>query len=72
MNLTNIIKKVSVNVPFGYMITDNTHLEADFKECGNQTLRTLEFHMRTADGRYLPLKDSDVSFTIIFALNQNK
>ena len=72
MNLTNIVKKVPINVPFGYLITDSLYLEADFKECGSQTLRTLEFHLRTADGRYLPLKDSDVSFTILFGLNPNK
>jgi hypothetical protein len=42
----NVIKKVPVTVPYGYMIIDQNSSNNDFLNCSNQTIRTLEFHLQ--------------------------
>ena len=70
MNLTNIIRKVNINSGFGYIITDEKALEQDYNDCSDKlSFKTLEFHLRTSDGRYVPLSQTtNISFTILFAL----
>lgn len=63
---TNIIKKVPVTVNYGYMVIDQYMSTNDFLDCSKQTLQTLEFHLKTGKGVYLPLHGSHVSFSLVF------
>jgi hypothetical protein len=62
----NVIKKVPVTVPYGYMIIDQNSTTNDFLNCSNQTIRTLEFHLKDSRGRYINLHGMNVSFSIVF------
>ena len=48
------------------MITDSIVNEGDYKDCGGQTLTTLNFRLQSADGKLVPLKDGFVSLSVIF------
>ena len=62
----NIIKQVPVTSDYGYMIVDRLVSFADYLNCPNATLKTLEFHMRDGRGRYVNLYNNHISFTIVF------
>ena len=62
----NIIKQVPVTSEYGYMIVDRLVSFADYLNCPNATLKTLEFHMRDGRGGYVNLYNNHVSFTIVF------
>jgi len=62
----NVIKKVPVTVPYGYMIIDQNSTTNDFLNCSNQTIRTLDFHLKDSRGRYINLHGMNVSFSIVF------
>lgn len=62
----NIIKKVPVTANYGYMIFDNSMTTNDFLDCSNQTLKTIEFHIRDGRGRYINLHNAHITFSIIF------
>jgi hypothetical protein len=62
----NIIKKVPVLVNYGYMIVDQVMSTNDYLDCSKQTLQTIEFHLKTAKGDYIPLHGAHVSFSIVF------
>ena len=62
----NVIKKIPVTVPFGYMIIDQNSNTIDFLNCSRQTLRTLEFHLKDSRGRYIDLQGMNISFSIVF------
>lgn len=62
----NVIKKVPVTVPYGYMIIDQSSSNNDFLNCSNQTIRTLEFHLKDSRGRYVNLHGMNVSFSLVF------
>jgi len=62
----NIIKKVPVLVKYGYMVIDQMMSTTDFLDCSKQTLQTLEFHLKTAKGKYVPLHGNHVSFSLVF------
>ena len=64
----NIIKKVPVSSDFGYMIIDRVTASNDYLECSKCTLRTVEFHLKDSHGRYIPLHNANVSFSIIFSI----
>ena len=70
MPLTNIVKNINVNVGFGYMIEESeSGLEQEYSEYSDRlSFKTLVFHLRTADGRYAPMKDASISMAILFAL----
>jgi hypothetical protein len=63
-----IIKKVPVSSEFGYMIIDRSTSQHDYLECGKTTLRTLEFNLRDAKGRLIPLHNANVSFSLVFSI----
>ena len=46
----NVIKKVPTLADYGYMIVDQFVTGSDFLNCGGQTLKTLEFHLRYGRG----------------------
>ena len=62
----NIIKKVPVNAPYGYMVVDQNMSTNDFLNCSRQTLRTLEFHLRDGRGREIDLKGMYITFSLVF------
>jgi hypothetical protein len=62
----NIVKKVHVTANYGYMIFDNSMTTNDFLDCSNQTLKTIEFHIRDGRGRYIYLHNAHITFSIIF------
>jgi len=62
----NVIKKVPVTVPYGYMIIDQNSSNNDFLNCSRQTLRTIEIHLKDSRGRYVNLHGMNVSFSIVF------
>ena len=63
-----IIKKIPVSSEFGYMIIDRSVSQHDYLECGKTTLRTLEFNLRDAKGRFIPLHNANVSFSLVFSI----
>lgn len=62
----NVVKKVPVTVPYGYMIIDQTGTNNDFLNCSRQTHKTIEFHLKDSRGRYINLHGMNVSFSIVF------
>ena len=66
----NIIKQVPVTSDYGYMIVDRLVSFADYLNCPNVTLKTLEFHMRDGRGEYVNLYNNHISFTIVFDTKQ--
>ena len=63
-----IIKKIPVSSEFGYMIIDRSTSQHDYLECGKTTLRTLEFNLRDGKGRYVPLHNANMSFSLAFSI----
>ena len=64
---TNIIKKVPVLVNYGFQIVDQLVNPNEALDCSKQTLQTLEFHLKTSRGQYVPLHGAHVSFSIVFS-----
>ena len=62
----NIIKKVPVNAPYGYMVVDQNMSTNDFLNCSRQTLGTLEFHLCDGRGREIDLKGMYITFSLVF------
>lgn len=62
----NVIKKIPITVPFGYMIIDQYSSDNDYLNCSGQTIRTIEFHLKDSRGRYILMKNQNVSFSIVF------
>ena len=48
------------------MVIDQIMSTNDFLDCSKQTLQTLEFHLKTAKGKYVPLHGNHVSFSLVF------
>ena len=61
-----VIKKIPVTVDYGLVIHDQCVLFNDFNDCSHQSLKTLEFQLKTATGRIIPLHGVNVNFSIIF------
>ena len=64
----NIIKKVSTNADFGYLIIDHVVSDHDYLSCERMTLNTIGFQIRDVKGNLIPFHDSPVSFTIVFTI----
>ena len=50
------------------MIIDKSSSQHDYLECGKTTLRTLEFNLKDAKGRLVPLHHANVSFSLVFSI----
>ena len=61
-----VIKKIPVNVDYGISIHDQCVLFNDYNDCSHQSLKMLEFQLKTATGHTIPLHGVNVSFSIIF------
>ena len=62
-----VIKKIPVNVDYGIMIHDQVLVFNDYNDCSYQTLKTLEFQLKTGSGDIIPLHGVNVNFSIIFS-----
>ena len=62
----NVIKKIPVNAPYGYVIIDQNSSPNDYLNCSRQTLRTIEFHLKDSRGIYINLHGMNISFSIVF------
>ena len=62
----NVIKKVPVNVDYGFMIINELVSVGDYLNCSNATLSTLEFHLRDGRGRIINLYGNYITFSIVF------
>jgi len=62
----NVIKKVPVTAPYGYMIIDQSGTNNDFLNCSKQVLRTIEFHLKDSRGNYIKMHNMNCSFSIVF------
>ena len=62
----NIIKKAPATANYGYMIFDPGMATREFLECSNQTLKTLEFHIKDGKGRCINLHNTHITFSIVF------
>jgi hypothetical protein len=63
---THIIKKVPVTVNYGFMVIDQLMNPNEYLDCSRQTLQSLEFHLKTSRGQFVPLHGAHVSFSILF------
>jgi len=61
-----VIEKIPVDVDYGIMIHDQCVLFNDYNDCSYQTLKTLEFQLKTGRGDIVPLHGVNVNFSIIF------
>ena len=61
-----VIKKIPITGDYGTVILDKVQSIYDQLECSRVTLTTIEFHLKDAKGRYIPLHGATISFTIIF------
>jgi len=64
-----IIAHVAVNSNFNEMIFDELNTSNDWLECGGQTLKKLDFQLKTAKGEIVPLHGVNMSFALIFTRN---
>ena len=63
-----MIKKIPVSAEFGYMVMDRSTSQHDYLDCGKTTLRTLEFELRDVKGRFIPLHNANISFSLVFSI----
>ena len=68
----NIIKKVSTNADFGYLMIDHIVSDHDYLSCERMTLNTINFQIRDVKGHLIPFHDSPVSFTIVFTIQDGR
>jgi len=66
MGEVSIIKKVPVSAGDNQMIFSNVSSSNDYLDCSRQTLKTLQFELKDANGNTIPLHGSHVSFSIVF------
>ena len=57
-----VIKKIPVNVDYGIMIHDQCVLFNDYNDCSHQSIKMLEFQLKTARGDLIPLHGVNVNF----------
>ena len=57
-----IINHIAVNSNFNEMIFDELNTSNDWLECGGQTLKKLDFQLKTAKGEIVPLHGVNMSF----------
>ena len=62
-----VIKKIPVNVDYGIMLHDQCVLFNDYNDCSHQSLKTIDFQLKTVAGYIIPLHGVNVNFSIIFS-----
>ena len=61
-----VIEKIPVNADYGIMLHDQCVLFNDYNDCSHQSVKMLEFSLKTAKGDLIPLHGVNVNFSIIF------
>ena len=61
-----LLKKIPVSADYGIVIHDQCVLFNDFYECSHQTIKMLDFQLKTGSGVIIPLHGVNVNFSIIF------
>ena len=59
-----VIKKIPVTSDYNQMIFDQCVLYNDYNDCSQQTLKTLEFQLKTSRGDIVPLHGVNILFSI--------
>ena len=67
-----IIKKIPVTADFNYMIIDNQMAGNDFMDCSKVSLKQLEFRLLNEDGKVVPLRGANCSFSLVFDIMDTK
>ena len=67
LNERTILKKVPVSADFGHMIFDQCVLINDYNDCGNNTIKTLFFSLKSSRGDIIPLNGCNWSFSLVFS-----
>ena len=67
MNERTILKKVPVSADYNHMIFDQCVLINDYNDCGNNTIKTLYFSLRSSRGDIIPLNGCNWSFSLVFS-----
>ena len=62
-----VIKKVPVNADYGMMIIDEISVYNDYDSCSGQTLKKIDFQLRTSRSDLIPLHGCNWSFSIVFS-----
>ena len=62
-----IIKKIPVTSDYNIMIFDQCVLYNDYNDCSHQTIKTIEFKLKTSRGDIVPLHGVDISLSIVFS-----
>jgi hypothetical protein len=62
-----IIKKIPVTSDYNIMIFDQTVLYNDYNDCSQQTLKTIDFQLKTSRGDIVPLHGVDISLSVVFS-----
>ena len=66
MVLKPLLKKIPVSQDYGIMIHDQTVIFNDYNECSHQTIKMLDFQLKTASGVVIPLHGININFSVIF------
>ena len=66
-NERTVFKKVPVSADYNHMIFDQCVLINDYNDCGNNTIKTLYFSLRSSRGDILPLNGCNWSFSLVFS-----
>ena len=67
LNERTILKKVPVSADYNHMIFDQCVLINDYNDCGNNTVKTLYFQLKSARGDIIPLNGCNWSFSLVFS-----
>ena len=62
-----LVKSVKVTADYNHVIFDECVLINDYSDCSGQTIKTLFFQLKSADGDIIPLENTNWSFSIIFS-----
>jgi hypothetical protein len=62
-----VIKKIPVIAPPGDYIFDQTFIANDYNSCSYQTIKKLDFQLKTSKSDIINLHGHDISFSIVFS-----
>ena len=62
-----VIKKIPVAAPPGDYIFDQTFIANDYNSCSYQTIKKLDFQLKTAKSDIINLHGHEISFSIVFS-----
>ena len=65
-----VIKKIPVSAEFNNFVFDQTVIANDYNSCSGQTVKKLDFQLKTSRGDVIPLSGMNVSFSLVFSRAQ--